>query len=39
VALCREGKNLDAVNELYSEDIVSIEASTRPGMPREEFLF
>jgi hypothetical protein len=26
VALCREGKNIDAINELYSDDIVSHES-------------
>jgi ketosteroid isomerase-like protein len=25
VALCREGKNLDAINELYDDNIVSLE--------------
>lgn len=33
--LCREGKNLDAVRELYADDIVSIEAAEGDGgMPR-----
>jgi ketosteroid isomerase-like protein len=27
VALCREGKNLDAINELYSDDILSFEST------------
>jgi len=27
VGLCREGKNLDAIDQLYSPDIVSVEAS------------
>lgn len=32
VELCREGKNRQAVDELYSEDIVSVEPE---GSPRE----
>jgi len=35
VALCREGKNLDAINTLYSPDIVSIESMGNETMPRE----
>lgn len=35
VDLCREGKNLEAVNTLYSPEIVSVEAQTPPGMPEE----
>jgi len=27
VAYCREGKNIDAINELYSDDVVSTEPS------------
>ncbi|MFD2914747.1 nuclear transport factor 2 family protein [Psychroserpens luteus] len=30
--LCREGKNLDCINELYAENVVSKEM---PGMPGE----
>ena len=30
--MCREGKNLDCVNELYAENVVSREM---PGMPGE----
>ncbi len=33
--LCRQGKNLEAINTLYAEDIVSVEASMPPGMDRE----
>ena len=35
-ALCREGKNLEAVNTLYADDIVSVEVMDCPemGMPR-----
>src|ERR1700712_3232579 len=32
VALCREGKNMDAINELYDDNIVSLEMK---GMPME----
>jgi ketosteroid isomerase-like protein len=35
VALCRQGRNLDAVNQLYSPRIVSIESSGTPEMPAE----
>ncbi len=35
VALCREGKNLDAIDQLYASDIVSVEAVEGGGMPRE----
>ena len=31
--LCRQGKNLEAVNELYSPDVVSIEARGDDHMP------
>lgn len=30
VQLCREGKNMDAINELYAENIVSLEAAGSP---------
>src|SRR5438105_3042801 len=30
VLLCREGKNVDAINELYDEDIVSHEPKGSP---------
>ncbi len=33
VSLCREGKNVDAINELYAENIVSIEPD---GAPHKE---
>ena len=32
VELCREGKFEDALNELYHQDIKSIEAAAMPGM-------
>jgi ketosteroid isomerase-like protein len=35
VALCREGRNLDAVNKLYSPRIVSIEPVGNEAMPAE----
>ena len=35
VALCREGKNLDAVNKYYADDIVSVESASGPNMPAE----
>jgi ketosteroid isomerase-like protein len=35
VALCRAGRNLDAVNKLYSPKIQSIESSGSPEMPAE----
>ncbi|HEX2833832.1 MAG TPA: nuclear transport factor 2 family protein [Thermoanaerobaculia bacterium] len=35
VELCREGRNLDAIEELYSPDIASVEAMDDGTMPRE----
>jgi len=35
VKLCREGKFNEAVESLYGEDIVSVEAAAPPGKPRE----
>jgi hypothetical protein len=35
VALCRAGRNLEAVNKLYSPRIVSIEPVGSPEMPAE----
>lgn len=35
VALCREGKNIEAVDTLYDPDIVSVEAMSMPDMPAE----
>lgn len=34
VALCREGKNLEAIEGLYGDDIVSVEAVGGGGFPR-----
>jgi ketosteroid isomerase-like protein len=31
VQLCREGKNHDAMTELYAKDVVSVEAGAPPG--------
>jgi len=36
VSFCRVGKNLDAINALYSPDIVSIESMESETMPREQ---
>lgn len=35
VELCREGKNLDCVNELYAQNVISREM---PGMPEGELV-
>lgn len=35
VSLCRMGKNMDAVNSLYSPDIVSVESMGNAQMPQE----
>jgi ketosteroid isomerase-like protein len=35
VALCRQGKHLEAVSKHYSDDIVSVESASAPGMPAE----
>jgi hypothetical protein len=35
VELCKQGKNEEAMETLYSPDIVSVEAAEMPGMPRE----
>ncbi len=33
--LCREGKNLEAIDELYADDVVSVEAAEGDGpLPR-----
>ena len=34
VELCKQGKHLDAVNELYANDIVSMEVKASPQMPQ-----
>ncbi|HEX3436155.1 MAG TPA: nuclear transport factor 2 family protein [Pseudacidobacterium sp.] len=35
VALCREDKNLEAVDKYYSNDIVSVESASSTDMPAE----
>ena len=35
VTLCKAGRNIDAINTLYSPDIVSIESMGNETMPRE----
>lgn len=35
VELCRQGKNMDAMEALYAPDIVSVEAAAMPGSPAE----
>ena len=35
VGFCREGKNLQAIETLYSKDVKSIEAAAMGGSPRE----
>jgi ketosteroid isomerase-like protein len=36
VAFCRAGRNMDAINTLYSPDIVSVESMGNEQMPREQ---
>jgi ketosteroid isomerase-like protein len=35
VAFCRAGRNMDAINTLYSPEIVSVESMGNEQMPRE----
>ncbi|MGH7602684.1 MAG: SnoaL-like domain-containing protein [Gemmatimonadaceae bacterium] len=35
VELCRSGRNADAINTLYADDIVSVEPVGSPSMPAE----
>jgi ketosteroid isomerase-like protein len=35
VSFCRVGRNMDAINTLYSPDIVSVESMGNEQMPRE----
>ncbi len=35
VALCQQGKNEEALDTLYDEGVVSVEAMDMPGMPAE----
>ena len=34
VALCKAGRNLDAINSLYAQDIVSVESMGNEQMPQ-----
>lgn len=36
VALCRQGKNTEALNTLFAADVVSVEAFAPPGTPSRE---
>lgn len=36
VALCKQGKNMDAIEKFYSPNIVSIEACAMPGMEQTQ---
>jgi ketosteroid isomerase-like protein len=33
--LCRQGKNMEALNTLFADDLVSVEAGAPPGMQRD----
>ena len=35
VGFCSKGKNIDAIDSLYSKDVVSVEAMAGPDMPQE----
>jgi ketosteroid isomerase-like protein len=35
VELCRQGKNMEALETLFSDDVVSVEAVAMQGMERE----
>lgn len=35
VELCRQGKNMEALDTLFSPELVSVEAGAPPGMQRE----
>lgn len=35
VSLCREGRNMDAIEKFYSPNIVSVESGSAPDMPAE----
>ncbi len=36
VSFCRAGRNMDAINTLYSPEIVSVESMGNEQMPREQ---
>lgn len=35
VELCKQGKNMEALDTLFAEDMVSVEAVAMPGMEQE----
>jgi ketosteroid isomerase-like protein len=35
VELCQQGKNAEALDTLFADDLVSVEAAAMPGMQRE----
>lgn len=35
VSLCKQGKNMDAIDQLYAKDIISIEPEGSDSMPAE----
>ncbi|MEM9291702.1 MAG: nuclear transport factor 2 family protein [Acidobacteriota bacterium] len=35
VEYCNTGKSIDAINELYADDIVSVESAPMPGLGQE----
>ena len=35
VALCSQGKNMEALDTLFADDVVSVEAVAMPGMQQE----
>lgn len=35
VELCKQGKNMEALDTLFAADVVSVEAGAMPGMDRE----
>lgn len=35
VELCRQGRNMEAISQLYSPDIISVEATEMPDYPAE----
>ncbi len=34
IELCNQGKNMEAIEQLYANDVVSVEAAAAPGMER-----
>lgn len=35
VALCQQGKNMEALETLFAQDVISVEAVAMPGMQQE----